>query len=187
MKKVMNRLSIMILFALGMFGLFPSHMHAQSCKEVFEFCSPVDSIFNKQSFSRSYKISPAQKLKLVQVFYASTGYSINLCKDESLGDFRVRIIQWSTNDVLWDNKDDDFDTSISISFGSTQRIIIEITPQEPEKFNGMSNCLGVMIRYYRVEIPEDIPEELPKKSPKEKVKEKTEEIPQPGTPPGIDF
>lgn len=183
----MNRLSIMMLLGLGIFFMVPTSMQAQSCKEVFEFCSPVDSIFNKQSFSRSYKISPSQKLKLVQVFYASTGYSINLCKDESLGDFRVRIIQWSTNDVLWDNKDDDFDTSISISFGSTQRIIIEITPQEPEKFNGMSNCLGVMIRYYRVEIPELMPKESPKELPKEKRKEKTDDIPEPGTPPGVDF
>ncbi|TLX74046.1 hypothetical protein E9993_13170 [Labilibacter sediminis] len=138
------------------------YAQAQSCNDVFDFCPPTNKLFNKQAFARSYKIKPNQKLQLIQVFYGGTAYHINLCKEEFLGDFRVRILDFNTKKVLWDNIDDHFSTSISISFGSSQRIFLEITPQNPENFRGISRCLGIVVRYYRNEkLKDDPPTEPP--------------------------
>lgn len=145
-----------LIVSIALF-LISLNSHAQSCSDVFELCPPNDKLFNKQAFARSYKIKPKQKLQLVQVFYGGTGYHINLCKEDFLGDFRIRLLDFATKKVLWDNATDKFTTSISISFGSTQRIFLEVTPQNPENFRGMSRCLGIVVRYYRDEELRDTP------------------------------
>ncbi len=156
-------------FIKGFLFLFVFHLFfvgltkAQTCKEVFSFCDVDDSFFSKRSLARSYKIQPNQKLQLIHLFYGGTGYQINVCKDEELGDFEVKIIDFKNRTVLWDNSEDNYDSSISISFGATQRIIVEITPKNPENFKELSKCVGVIINYHREEelkdttTPEDPP------------------------------
>ncbi len=152
-KLTLKVLSIIIVFVFG----FNPPASTQTCKEVLKLCPPMNNMYNKQSLQRSYKILPQQKLKIVHVFYGSTAYNINICKQDSLGDFRVKILDYESGKVFWDNIEDDFTSSINISFGSTKRIIIEAFAKEPSKFNGQRNCVGLVIRYHRDEEKKDEP------------------------------
>lgn len=138
--------------------LFAYHLNAQSCKDAFKFCPPSSELFNKQAFAQSYKIKPLQKLQLLQIFNGGISYHINLCKEDFLGNFRVKLLDFATLKVLWDNANDKYTTNISVSFGSTQRIFLEITPQNPENFKGISRCIGVNVWYHRDEGFQDFSE-----------------------------
>jgi len=153
-KKIIKKAIKLCLLCL-VYIVFAFQLNAQSCKDVFSFCPPSSDLFNKQAFARSYKVKPTQKLQLVQVFYGGTGYHINICKKDFLGDFRIKLLDFSTKKVLWDNINDNYNTSISISFGSTQRIFMDISPLNPENFDGMSQCIGIVVRYYRDEELKD--------------------------------
>ncbi|SMO37650.1 hypothetical protein SAMN06265379_101356 [Saccharicrinis carchari] len=124
---------------------------AQSCADVLKLCPPADKIYNKQSLARTYRMHPAQKLKIVHVFYGSTAYHINICKSDSLGQFHLQVIDDESGAVFWDNANDDYSSTINISFGSTKRIILEIEALNPEKFKKQWGCLGLAIRYHREE------------------------------------
>ena len=158
-------LTIMVL--LVMIGL--SNSKAQSCAEVLKLCAPSDNLYNKQSLARTYKMYPSQKIKIVHVFYGGTAYHIDVCKPDSLGDFRLKLVDDETGTIFWDNAADDYDSQINISFGSTKRIIIEVEAANPEKFKKQSSCLGLIIKYHRdeqVSVTEEL--ELPEspESPK---------------------
>jgi hypothetical protein len=132
-------------------------MQAQSCKSVLNLCSSSGELFNKQSLARSYKINPNQKLRLIHLFYSGIPYQLNVCKEDSLGDFSIRLLEYDSQEVLWDNTNEEYITSLSISFGVTQRVLLEIQPHSPEKFKEQSNCVGVIVRYHQEDEVEDAP------------------------------
>jgi hypothetical protein len=146
MKRIFDSNKLLLIISISL--LFVIQINAQSCKEVFEFCQPTDTIFNKQALSRTFKIQPNRNFKLVQILYGERGYHFNLCKKDDLGDFHIIILDDATQDILWDNSTDNYQSSVSISFGSTRRIIFDITPKNPEKFDKQSQCIGIVIKYF---------------------------------------
>ncbi|MGQ1783923.1 MULTISPECIES: hypothetical protein [unclassified Saccharicrinis] len=162
MKNMINFTSKVILAVILLFVVANS-TRAQSCADVLKLCSPVDKLYNKKAMARTYKVKPTQKLKIVHVFYGSTAYQISVCKPDRLGDFRLKVIDYENGNVFWDNGEDNFTDKINISFGSTKRVFLEITAENPEKFNGQEGCLGVVINYHREEKREEMaaPSNLP--------------------------
>jgi len=153
LKRVTNLNTIVCIL---IFGAFLSTINAQSCRDVLNACPKVDDFFNFKTMARTYKINPNQKLKIYQIFYGSKGYNINLCNRDTTSKFHIRILDNSAENVFWDNSTDNYSNNISISFGSTQRILIEISAVDPSKITLNNNCLGIEIRYHKdkTESPE---------------------------------
>ncbi|GAF02219.1 hypothetical protein [Saccharicrinis fermentans] len=147
-----------VLLAVLLLSAIARNTQAQSCADVLKLCPPVDELYNKKAMARTYKMNPTQKLKIIHVFYGSTAYHINICKYDSLGDFRLKVLDYENGNVFWDNGDDNFTDEINISFGSTKRVILEITAENPEKFHEQRSCIGLVINYHREERKDEIPE-----------------------------
>ncbi len=143
------------------FIAFVSSAQAQSCRDVLNSCSKVDDFFNYKTMARTYKLNPTQKLKIFQIFYGSKGYNINICNRDTTNKFHIRLLDNSSKIIFWDNSKDDYSNNISISFGSTQRILIEVSAVDPKKMTLGNNCLGIEIRYHKEKVIKDSSTEEP--------------------------
>lgn len=164
MKNIINTTLKTIVVILFLNIISAKIAYSQLCNDVFDFCKVDDSFYNKRSMARSYKIFPSQKIQLIHLFYGSKAYNINICKNDSLGNFEVKIIDYKSKVILWSNEEDKYEQSINISFGSTKRIIIEVKAQSPENFKDQSSCFGVLINYHideKKEIEDTTLEEPP--------------------------
>lgn len=107
--------------------------------------------FKYDGQSRSNIIGVGDQLIYNLVFYSSREYNLSFCTSEYFEPIHIQLIDAETEDVLYDNSEDEFRQVITLNVDFTQRIkiLVEIKAEsmtEEEKLEFMG-CLGMMIQY----------------------------------------
>lgn len=138
----------------------PFYSNAQLCNQWHtekKSCPPSTDNFKINGQSRSAMMYKGQKSSLNVIFHDRQDYRIQICPEEVLGqqvEFKIR--DGNTQEVLYDNADEDGTLIFEFSCAQTQRMVLEIkVPDEGEgggnKLSKLrstsSGCLGVLIEY----------------------------------------
>ena len=112
-----------------------------------------DFIYSRKS--RSVLIEKDSTVKYHVVFYGRKEYRLGLCTTRRFYPLHIRLLdEGKKNPVIYDNKNDDYNTTISFAMMDTKSLIIEITPlgekiiEDEYDVNSLRSCLGIVI-YYR--------------------------------------
>lgn len=149
-------LAVFTALFLGMFstssGQICNQWHADK-----KGCPASTDNFKMNGQSRSAMMYKGQKSTLNVIFYDNQDYRISLCPQEVLGQaVEFKIKDGVTEDVLYDNANEDGALIFEFSCAQTQRMILEIkVPDEGEGGdsklsklrNTSSGCMGVLIEY----------------------------------------
>ena len=134
--------------------------YAQMCNQWHtekKSCPPSTDNFKLNGQSRSALMYKGQKSTLNVIFHDDQDYRITICPESILGDqIEFKIRDGKTQEVLYDNSDEDGAMIFEFSCAQTQRMILEI--KIPDEGDGGGNklsklrstssgCLGVLIEY----------------------------------------
>lgn len=120
-------------------------------------CSPSTDEFSLNGQSRSARMYKGQKSTLNVIFHDEQDYRITICPADILGEqveFKIR--DGKSQEVLYDNADEDGSMIFEFSCAQTQRMILEIkipddgdgaTSKLSKLRSTSSGCLGVLIEY----------------------------------------
>ena len=141
-------------------AVMPWSVSAQVCNQFHtdkKSCPPSTDNFKINGQSRSAMMYKGQKSTLNVIFYDKQDYRISLCPESPLGEMvEFKIRDGASQEVLYDNAEEDGTLIFEFSCAQTQRMIIEIkVPDEGEATGGKlaklrstsSGCLGVLIEY----------------------------------------
>lgn len=142
------------LFILLCFIINSSFLSGQDCEKYYETgdCgSKIQKGYRLYSQSRSVNLSAGEFVELNVVFYGQQDYIFSFCTEEELYPVNFQLIDPENQDILYDNADDDYATSLAIGFDYTQNLIvtagfIEHERKQPE-LEGVTGCLGVLFQH----------------------------------------
>ncbi len=107
--------------------------------------------YKSYSQSHSSRISPKDTVEMNVVFYGQKDYILSFCTHRKLYPVHFVLIDQQTQEVLYDNQEDEFLESLGLGFDVTKSLIIKVnvlarlsTSQEIEENVG---CLGFLIQY----------------------------------------
>ncbi len=147
----MKRIVIIILGLL----LFVPSLTAQknSCKKfhLYSDCNVNPGPrFKYDGQSRSNVIGAGDQMIYSLVLYGDKQYKINFCTSDLFEPIRLKLISAETDEVIYDNKEDDYLAMLTLNIDKTQRLKIsvevlanEMTEQDKLDYFG---CLGMMIQ-----------------------------------------
>lgn len=112
-----------------------------------------DFVYSRKS--RSVIIEKDSTVRYHVVFYGRKEYRLGLCTTRKFYPLHFRLLDESDkNRVLYDNKNDDYNKTISFAMVDTKSLIIEVTPlgekvrEDVHDIDSQRSCLGIAI-YYR--------------------------------------
>ena len=156
MKKIIN-FTFIIIASLLCFSLTAEAQMCNAYHTEKKMCPPSTDNFKLNGQSRSALMHKGQKSKVNIIFHDRQDYRISLCPQEILGqEVEFKIKDGKTEEVLYDNADEDGTLIFEFSCEQTQRMIIEIKiPDEGESGgsklsklkSSTSGCLGVLIEF----------------------------------------
>lgn len=156
----MKRLIISGLIPVFLFLATPHSGIAQLCNQWHtekKSCPPSTDNFQINGQSRSAMMYKGQKSTLNVIFHDRQDYRIQICPEGTLGEqIEFKIRDGNSQEVLYDNMDEDGTLIFEFSCAQTQRMILEI--KVPDEGDGggsklsklrstSSGCLGVLIEY----------------------------------------
>lgn len=150
MKKV---ISFAALFLLLM-GFAELYSQNDNCKK-FHLYGPCTQYagprFEYDGQSRSNVIGFGDKLIYSMIFYGEREYHISFCTSEEFYPVHFKLIDPLSRELLYDNKDDDYATELSMNIEKTQRIMIEFTilaheASQDVKMNFLG-CSGLLLQW----------------------------------------
>lgn len=129
-------------------------LNGQDCKDYHKRVRSdcAEFTYNEYKYygqSAGALVEEGKKVNMQVVFYGGKDYSVSLCTENKLYPIHYRIIELSTKEVLYDNKNDDYINGVKFGIENTKTLIIEITAigkgkrkmdEEP-----VVGCLGVLI------------------------------------------
>ncbi|MFO7869716.1 MAG: hypothetical protein R6U95_10505 [Bacteroidales bacterium] len=132
---------------------------AQSaCVEYHLNCANTeDNGYSTAEGSRSALLLKGQTSEFRFTIYEGKDYKFSICGEESLGEhLQYQLIDWETNEVLYDNKDHNYVNSFEFTVLITKTIRVEVTvPTKESESETNSNslrpkstsmgCVGVLI------------------------------------------
>ena len=155
MKKIIN-LSL-ISFACLLISITANAQLCNAYHTEKKECPPSTDNFKLNGQSRSALLYKGQKAKVNVIFHDRQDYRISLCPQQILGaEVEFKIKDGKTEEVLYDNSDEDGTLIFEFSCEQTQRMILEIKiPDEGEGSgnklsklkSSTSGCLGVLIEF----------------------------------------
>ena len=120
-------------------------------------CPPSTDNFKMNGQSRSAMMYKGQKSQLNVLFYDDQDYRITICPEEILGDqVTFKIKDGKTEEVLYNNQDEDGTLIFEFSCEENMRLILEIEVPDDgsaaaSKLGKLkstaSGCMGVLIEY----------------------------------------
>ena len=147
-------------FTLFLLMALSSVSSAQLCNQWHtdkKGCPPSTDEFKLNGQSRSAMMYKGQKSTLNVIFHDRQDYRISICPEEILGQqVEFKIKDGTTEEVLYNNVDEDGSLIFEFSCAQTQRMVLEIkVPEEGEgggsKLSKLrstsSGCMGVLIEY----------------------------------------
>jgi len=133
----------------------PSSLKAQknSCKKfhLYSDCNVNPGPrFKYDGQSRSNVIGAGDQMIYSLVLYGERQYKINFCTSDLFEPIHLKLISADTDEVIYDNKDDDYLAMLTLNIDITQRLKIsvevladEMSEQDKLEYFG---CLGMMIQ-----------------------------------------
>ena len=146
--------------SLASVAILTVYTNAQVCNHYHEekkACPPSTDNFQINGQSRSALMYKGQKSSVNVIFHNGQDYRITVCPEEILGqEINFQIKDGKTQDVLYNNADEDGKLIVEFSCEQTQRmtLVVEIPDDGSGSGNKLtklksttSGCLGVLIEY----------------------------------------
>lgn len=148
--KHMKNIQLLVILCL----ILPVELMSQDCdRHHIEGDCRFDLQRGYKSYSQSHsaRISPKDTVEMSVVFYGQKDYILSFCTHHKLYPVHFVLIDQQTQEVLYDNQEDEFLESLGLGFDVTKSLIIKVnvlarlsTSQEIEENVG---CLGFLIQY----------------------------------------
>jgi len=148
--KCMRNIQVLVILCL----IFPVQLMSQDCdRHHIEGDCRFDLQRGYKSYSQSHstRISPKDTVEMNVIFYGQKDYILSFCTHRKLYPVHFVLIDQQTQEVLYDNQEDEFLESLGLGFDVTKSLIIKVnvlarlsTAQELEENVG---CLGFLIQY----------------------------------------
>ena len=147
----MKKIAIIIL-ALGL--LAPSALAQKNDCKKFHLYSDCNvnpgPRFKYDGQSRSNIIGVGDQLIYSLVLYGEKQYKINFCTSEFFEPIHVKLLNAETDELMYDNKSDDYLESLTLNIDQTQRVKIaveilarDMTEEDKLEYFG---CIGMMVQ-----------------------------------------
>ncbi len=111
--------------------------------------------FKYDGQSRSNIVGAGDQMIYSLVLYGDKQYKINFCTSELFEPIHLKLIKAETDEVIYDNKDDDYLAMLTLNIDRTQRLKISVevlandmSEQDKLEYFG---CLGMMIQAKKTE------------------------------------
>lgn len=105
--------------------------------------------FKYDGQSRSNIIGVGDQLIYSLVMYADKQYKLNFCTSDYFEPVHVKLINSETEDVMYDNKTDEYLESLTLNIDKTQRIKVAVeilaTDMSEEDKLEYFGCIGMMV------------------------------------------
>ncbi|MBN2610609.1 MAG: hypothetical protein JXB00_03555 [Bacteroidales bacterium] len=146
---------ILKIFISGLLFFAPAVMaHSQDCTDYHQYhCAYADYTFFYSRQSKSFLFRKGQTAEVQIVAYAGEEYYLSVCGARKLGTIRFRIIS-DDNDrtVLFDNAENEYQSSVSFVNEATSNLIIELSTAEgSSKESKDTGCLGLVVQFKKVQ------------------------------------
>lgn len=106
--------------------------------------------FKYDGQSRSNIIGVGDQLIYSLVMYGDKQYIINFCTSEYFEPIHVKLMNANTDELMYDNKSDDYIKSLTLNIDQTQRvkIAVEILAEEMSEEDKLEyfGCIGMMVQ-----------------------------------------
>jgi hypothetical protein len=125
--------------------------HLKKCK------NQVESNYSVSDASRSALLLKGQTSEFRFLIYEGKDYRITICGDDLLGpNLQFQIVDWETNEVLYDNKDYNFvrEFEFTVLMSRTVKLVVTVPSEDPNESNNSigfqpkstaMGCIGVLI------------------------------------------
>ena len=145
-KKILLTLLFMLSFSLFGFGQFCADFHKTGdCRK------DLAPNFRYYSQSRSDLIKVGFTVKYDIVFYGEREYLMSFCTMKNFYPVHFKLIDGLTEEVFYDNKEDEYLESIGFAVEKTRRILVEIEilahQANDEEIEESYPCLGMFIQF----------------------------------------
>lgn len=141
-----------VIFTLSFSAITESK--AQNCKKfhLYGYCMQYPGPkYKMEGQSRSNIIGLGDKLIYSVVLYGDRHYQLNFCASSEFLPIHCILRDAITNELIYDNKNDDYIETIRLNIENTRRIKIEISvlgsDENSEIIDNYFGCLGFLIQY----------------------------------------
>jgi len=153
----MKKITIALFLVVGLIANLT--VNAQDCIEYHrKKCkSQVESNYSIADVSRSALLLKGQTSEFRFLIYQGKDYRITICGDDILGpNLQFQIVDWETNEVLYDNKDYNYvgEFEFTVLMSRTVKIVVTIPSDDPDDTNNSigfkpkstaMGCVGVLV------------------------------------------
>ncbi len=137
-----------------LFLIFPGQLISQDCDNHHlegDCRFDLQRGFKSYSQSHSAKMSPKDTIEMNVIFYGQKDYILSFCTHRKLYPIHFTLIDQQTEEVLYDNKEDEFLESLGLGFDVTKSLIIKVSvlarKSTDEEIEENIGCLGFLIQY----------------------------------------
>lgn len=131
-----------------------TNITAQNCYDLKDL-RPETSEGYSQILLKTMRISKNQPITIRRVLYGGRLYRFDIFKKNMNEQFSIRLLDGDGEQEFWNN-DEEAKESLSISFGSTQTVILEIALKN-DLPNGITNsCVGLYLELLNEQKQESI-------------------------------
>ena len=143
-----------IQFLAILFLILPGHLLAQNCETHHlegDCSSDLQKGYKMYSQSHSASISPLDTIEFNVVFYGQKDYVLSFCTHSKLYPIHFVLIDQQTQQVLYDNQEDDYLESLGLGFDvakpMTIRVDVLARKSSEQEIKDKIGCLGLLIQY----------------------------------------
>jgi len=148
--KLIGNIQVLAFFIL----MLPVHLISQDCdNHHLEGDCRFDLQRGYKSYSQSHssKIAPQDTIEMNVIFYGQKDYILSFCTHRKLYPIHFVLIDHQTQEVLYDNKEDEFLESLGLGFDVTKSLTIKVNvlarKSSDKEIEEMIGCLGFLIQY----------------------------------------
>lgn len=134
-----------------------SESKAQDCKKfhLYSYCMQYPGPkYKMEGQSRSNIIGLGDKLIYSVIFYGNRNYQLFFCTSEEFLPIHYVLRDANTNELIYDNKNDDYIETIGLNIENTRRIKVEVsvlgTEESRETIENYFGCLGFLLQYKKI-------------------------------------
>jgi hypothetical protein len=117
--------------------------------ECFDKYKVKEFLYSGQSTSITFNIKENYQTNIV--LYGNRDYLISFCVERKYAPVHFKIINSTTNELIYDNQSDNYSTSVGFTLETTSNFTIECSVLangvNPANFEENRGCLGVLILY----------------------------------------
>jgi hypothetical protein len=135
---------------------FQSLTYSQSCQGFYKSsgCQVSEAKeFKQYGQARSAAVEIGQLYKYQVILYGKKDFIFSVCSEQGIKPIHMRIVDSKTNEVIYDNADDNYNRSIGFAMEKTTTANIEVEIlTDKEKGDPTRNrvCIGVQIWWRKI-------------------------------------